>query len=217
MSKYTPYQLYMRQALLYPLTSPFLPPIAKVEKDFSYANGKLVGTLPAAPPLGLPRSGQSTSYVDYDDGYYEAGLPVGAGTRFIDNLDNTISDITFSLMWIANHELVSGVGFDFTYPMFWAAAISQISALNAAGYAGHTDWRLPNIHELFSIVDNGRGSPCINPLFYAQTDFYWSSTTAANWTTLAWTIIFEDGDVFPPAKAAILAYVRPVRGNQLNL
>jgi hypothetical protein len=32
--------------LLYPLISPFLPPVDKVESGYSYANNSLVGTLP---------------------------------------------------------------------------------------------------------------------------------------------------------------------------
>lgn len=47
MSKYLPLNLFIRQALLYPLIAPFLPPIDKVEKDYAYAAGKLVGTLEA--------------------------------------------------------------------------------------------------------------------------------------------------------------------------
>ncbi len=45
MSRYLPFNLFMRQALLYPLVSPFLPPIDKVENGFSYAAGKLTGEL----------------------------------------------------------------------------------------------------------------------------------------------------------------------------
>lgn len=39
------FNLFVRQALLYPLTSPFLPAPADVKKDVSYANNALVGEL----------------------------------------------------------------------------------------------------------------------------------------------------------------------------
>jgi hypothetical protein len=57
-------------------------------------------------------------------------------------------------------------------------------------FAGHTDWRLPNVRELESIVDHGRVSPSVNPVFNTGctpgctaltcsctvSDLYWSST-----------------------------------------
>lgn len=47
MSKLLPLDLFIRQALLYPLTSPFLPPENKVFKDYSYAAGKKIGSFEA--------------------------------------------------------------------------------------------------------------------------------------------------------------------------
>ncbi len=47
MSKYLPFNLFMRQALIYPLVSPFLPPANKVKNGYSYAAGNLIGTLEA--------------------------------------------------------------------------------------------------------------------------------------------------------------------------
>jgi hypothetical protein len=44
------FNLFVRQCLLYPLISPFLPSPEDVKKDVSYANGALLGTLEAVPP-----------------------------------------------------------------------------------------------------------------------------------------------------------------------
>ena len=50
--RYTPFSLFIKQALQYPLASPFLPAEADVKKDVSYANGKLLGTYsPLGPEL----------------------------------------------------------------------------------------------------------------------------------------------------------------------
>ena len=46
----------------------------------------------------LPVTGQETSYVDYDDGYYEIGMK--AAYRFLDIGDGTVLDQATGLYWI---------------------------------------------------------------------------------------------------------------------
>jgi hypothetical protein len=44
----------------------------------------------------------------------------------------------------------------------WANAFAyKIATLNLEGFAGHRDWRVPNISELLSIVDYGRAGPAL--------------------------------------------------------
>ena len=46
------------------------------------------------------------------------------------------------------------------------------------GYAGHRDWRIPNVRELQSVVDFGRVFPAIDPTFVTtRNSSYWSFTT----------------------------------------
>ena len=56
------------------------------------------------PKLWLPRTGQTTSYADGDDGYFQAGNP--RVTRFVDNLNGTVSDRATGLMWVKQPELI---------------------------------------------------------------------------------------------------------------
>lgn len=37
--------------------------------------------------------------------------------------------------------------------MTWEDALSYVQALNEAEYLGYSDWRLPNVKELHSLVD----------------------------------------------------------------
>ena len=152
---------------------------------------------------GLPVTGQTVSYADYDDGDYEAGLP-SSGDRFTDNGDGTITDNGTGLEWVAN-PTDAGVGATYN----WTNAIAACEGLS---YAGHSDWRLPNIRELFSLLDYSNGEA--DPLFEYQPSPYWSSTTHHyNFTGAnAWYVDFISDYKIDDADKTDLHYVGPVRG-----
>ncbi|CAK9001446.1 unnamed protein product [Durusdinium trenchii] len=104
----------------------------------------------------------------------------------IENANNSsssvISDAATNLTWMLED---SGQG------LSWQEALAYCES---SSHAGLTDWRLPNAHELHTIVDYSRSpdttsSAAIDPLFAVssltneagQTDypFYWTSTTHA--------------------------------------
>ena len=178
-------------------------------------------------PVGvLPKTGQTTSYptggaTDRDDGYYEAGSPVSP--RFTPNGDGTVTDNATKLMWVQDPSLC-GVG---GYPNTWATTLDTpktmkwtdaIANCEALVYAGHTDWRLPNINELRSIIDYSRVLPAIYTSYFTCSPFtspyfYWSSTTAVRDTLRAFIVAFINGNVVTAPKADMVPYyVRPVRG-----
>jgi hypothetical protein len=102
---------------------------------------------------------------------------------------------------------------------FLARTNGVLCSLNTCtGLGGHTDWRLPTIAELKTIVDLsatgcGSGSPCINPIFGPTVpNYYWSATTYAGGSPgTAWGVYFDHGFVLTNAKWFDL-YVRAVRG-----
>lgn len=206
MSKLLPFNLFVRQALLYPLFSPFLPPVNKVEKNYSYAAGSLIGTLEGGGGYGLPKTGQTISYRAGDDGDLKKGYPL-TGDRFTDNGDGTITDNATGLMWVKDGE---GAGCNGGNVINWNGAIDFCNSLN---FAGHADWRLPNINELQSIVNYGTVSPSSYPTYFPGTksDFYWSSTTYADGSAYVWFVYFDYGYVDYLSKTDV-NYVRPVRG-----
>lgn len=57
-------------------------------------------TAPTATGLTLPKTGQTSSWQDYDDGYYEKGN--STSPRFTDNGDGTVTDNATHLMWVKN-------------------------------------------------------------------------------------------------------------------
>jgi hypothetical protein len=79
--------------------------------------------------------------------YYVRAVRAGQN-RLLDNLvingDGTVTDPRSGLMW----QMETAPG---TYE--WQQALSYVQGLNAERYLGYSDWRLPNIRELNSIVD----------------------------------------------------------------
>ena len=65
---------------------------------------------------------------------------------------------------------------------------------------GYSDWRLPNRNELQSIVDYSRYNPAIDTTYFPGTvaSYYWSSTTYAYSTSIAWNVYFGYGYVLQP-------------------
>lgn len=159
---------------------------------------------------GLPKTGQTMIYQPGDDGSYQMGYPLGGGQRFIDNGDGTIIDTVTGLMWIKD-PTQAGLG----SPMYWYDAIIACENLD---FAGHNDWRLPNINELMSIVDHSRYNPAFDTFYF--TPFpdtwtpYWSSTTNASWMDGAWALYPYDGYKTTWGKPWDMCFVRPVRGGQ---
>ena len=133
-----------------------------------------------------PMPGQTEDkkfYVYYVRGNTDYGI-----NDLEDNADGTISDNATDLMWTQDD---SGEGLN------WEETLAWVQQKNTENYLGYSDWRLPNVKELQSIVDYTRApsttnSASVDPLFNCTQiideggndnyPFYWSGTTHANWT-----------------------------------
>ncbi len=122
---------------------------------------------------------------------------------YVDNGDGTVTDTPNGLMW---QQATAPNTYD------WAQASSYCESLSFAGY---TDWRLPTIDELKSLLALG-WHPTINPVFFPDTaaSWYWSGVTHISDTNSAWVVYFGGGgDVNYNNKSGSF-YVRAVRGGQ---
>ena len=168
----------------------------------------------------FPASGQTTAYGPGSDG----DLQAGATLSYTDNGDGTITDNNTGLMWekkddsggIHDKDNTYTWGMtDAPYTMSGTMVTEFLATLNAGGgFAGHTDWRIPNVRELQSVVDYEipYPGPTVNAAFNTAgctgcTDVrlascsctangYWSSTTYRNTPDTAWGVQFENGDVY---------------------
>jgi hypothetical protein len=124
---------------------------------------------------------------------------------YVDNGDDTVTEASTGLMWQQGE---TGV-------MSWGASMSYCEASNLAGYS---DWRLPNIVELASLIDETIYNPAINTLFFpnANASNYWSSTTNVSTPSSARVINFSDGNDDAYAKGNSFR-CRCVRGGQGTL
>lgn len=133
-----------------------------------------------------------------------------ACAAFTDNGDGTITDTVTCLQW---QKATMDTNNDGTPdPLTWQQALAAAEGLTLAG---KSDWRLPDKNELRSLVDYSRYSPAIDPVFAATTQpsSYWSSTTFADSSHLAWLVNFFNGLDDHDNKTPNY-YVRAVRGTQ---
>ena len=99
----------------------------------------------------------------------------------VDNGNGTVTDEATGLMWQQ----------ETTWLMTWAHDLSYCEKLSLAGY---TDWRLPTIKELNSLIDDTEDGQMIDKTYFPRIvrSDYWSSTEADN-IKLAWCVNFDDG------------------------
>lgn len=167
---------------------------------------ELVGFAPVA------KTGQITCYDDSgniinctgtgQDGEYQKEI-VWPNPRFTDHGNSTVTDNLTGLMWTKDAQQIKGT-------KKWNDALS---ACNNSDFAGYTDWRLPNVKELISLIDYGEHDPALpssHPFYNVQFIFYWSSTTYDSITNHAWGVYVCNGYVYNYHKITN-AYVWPVR------
>ena len=169
-------------------------------------------------PAAVPKTGDSA------DGATGVSFP---NPRFTVNA-GTVKDNLTGLIWLKNADCANAT-------RNWATAKTDVTSLNTAGTmngnncldtsnAGshQTDWRLPTLRELQSLIHYGYFSPALsnaagtgqwtagNPFDNVQTSRYWSATSSAANTASAWYMNLSVGLVDYVGKTNPY-YVLPVR------
>jgi hypothetical protein len=114
-----------------------------------------------AANAAVPQTGLTTSFDENnpqrDDGALRKGVALPT-PRFTDNLDGTIIDHLTGLIWLRNANCPNA-------PRDWQTALTDVVSLNTTGTMNgndcgdfsnakshQTDWRLPNMRELHSLI-----------------------------------------------------------------
>jgi len=77
----------------------------------------------------------------------------GNSPTYTVNGDGTISDQVTGLMWLQSPDTDGDGDIDADDKLIYDEAVSYPDTLNAQEFAGYTDWRLPTIKELYSLID----------------------------------------------------------------
>jgi hypothetical protein len=123
----------------------------------------------------------------------ESGKDVSV--RFHDNGDGTVSDSATGLVWLKNGDIAEKT-------KTWKDALSFIEDFNKGkikGNCGYTDWRLPTISEMSSLVNYNEAMPYVwlnkQGFVGVTSGYYWSSSPYLQDSLNTWTVSMYDGHV----------------------
>jgi hypothetical protein len=113
----------------------------------------------------------------------DIATPTLIPNHFTDNGNGTITDNITGLIWQKA---------PYTDTLSWEQSLTYADTLSLSGTS---DWRLPNIKELQSIIDVTIINPALNANFFVTggAKKYWSSTSITNQTTRAWYLNAQFG------------------------
>ena len=145
--------------------------------------------------IKLPRTGQTSCYDTSgtqmtctgtgQDGAIQAGV-AWPNPRFSPSGDCVTDNLT-GLMWAKNAN---------NGRMNWQNALNYVASINSgAGLCNQSDWRLPNVNELESLIHLGQNPPSdwLNSQGFSSVNpsWYWTSTTQSYFKN--WAMIVDMG------------------------
>ncbi len=183
----------------------------------------------------VPKTGQTSTVpldviaIDGADGQLGKGV-AWPNPRFTDNGDGTVTDNLTGLVWLQNADCAGG-GKSWTEALAFAHALYDGWTDDGSGGdcglddgSTATQWRLPNVMELQSLIawqyyspalsnDAGTGqwaNDASSAFSGVVSSYYWSSSTYAYSTVSAWSVSLNIGNVDYTDKTNS-HYVWPVR------
>ena len=182
----------------------------------------------------LLKTGQTVAYHADDDGDLELGVEhdytilttgqyagttnivINAKTHALSN--NCVIDNQTGKMW-ARYVPLGDIGPDNNGKLFWIDAVNGediwtfLQQANANQLGGYNDWRIPNYHELPSIMNLGNYNPVIDTVAFPSTpsDYHWTASTHPLYSAYAFSVRFDYACVNDYVKATFKFAVRLIR------
>ncbi|AXV64396.1 DUF1566 domain-containing protein [Pseudoalteromonas lipolytica] len=128
---------------------------------------------------------------------YDAVTQTTPDSRFVINENGTVSDVETGLMWQRcsfgqTYNSATATCEGTSQQLTWGEALRGAKNTRLAGFS---DWHVPNVKELASILEHRCVQPSINESVFLATKLqnYWSSTSGKERTDLAWVYQFDKG------------------------
>jgi hypothetical protein len=141
------------------------------------------------------------------------------GTRWCDNGDGTVTDMTTGLVWLQDAAWAGTVAFwvntaGGTNAQDRAAQVSDATLPSLSDGSVEGDWRLPTKSDLYGLANGTEAvrSGNMREFTGVLSAVYWSSTTYSSSTGSAWYVYLSDGIASVAAKGSN-GNVWPVRGD----
>ena len=143
------------------------------------------------------------------------GSASALAATYTDNGNGTVTDPTTGLTWMrcAMGQTWTGSGCSGTAGnYYWDDAMALTGTVS---FAGQSDWRLPSLLELQSII-NIYGSPAIDSAAFPATPGagFWSSSSIFTGSFSAWYVHFNSGSTGSYDKQVSFFFARLVSGGQ---
>jgi len=168
----------------------------QAEPAFSAPVKSIQGRILRSRPIKVP-PGQARKVFGLD----ELGRPSRSrGHEFQVRPDGTVCDRTAGLVWQRS-------GSD--YPLTWTEAGEYVDRLNRKRWADRTDWRLPTVDELLTLLlpPQIEEDYCLEPVFDREKKWLWSADRRS--ALAAWSVSADLGYV-DCQDFTCPSYVRPV-------
>ncbi|MEK6744436.1 MAG: DUF1566 domain-containing protein [Nitrospirota bacterium] len=121
----------------------------------------------------------------------KAAVPLNE--RYTDKGDGTILDKNTGLIWLKDANVSN-------LPLPGDGAKQYLQEMNSGKKPnfGYSDWRLPTINEIETLVDKSRFYPALpvgHPFANVQNHFYWSSSTGKDVLDYVWIVDLASGEM----------------------